>query len=272
MQLKPILKWVGGKRQLLPEIKKYIPKNYNTYIEPFIGGAAVLLDIQPQKAIINDINHELINMYTVIKEHPDDLIKKLKTYNNTSDEYYEIRNKDRNENYSELTNTEKASRIIYLNKTCFNGLYRVNSKGQYNTPYGKYKNPTICDEVNIKNLSKYFNDNKIEIKNSNFDNILKLAKKGDFVYLDPPYDPLSETSSFVSYAKDGFGKKEQELLKKQCDELTKNGVKFLQSNSSTTFIKELYKDYKIVEVNAKRSISGKVEGRESVKEVLIMNY
>lgn len=272
MELKPILKWVGGKRQLLTEIKKYIPDEYNTYIEPFFGGGAVLFDIKPKKAVINDINDEIINVYKTIKDNPKELIKKLKTYKNEEDVYYEIRNLDRTDKYNTLSNIEKASRIIYLNRTCFNGLYRVNSKGQNNVPYGKYKNPTICDEKNINNISSYFNKNNVEIKNLDFEKVLELAKEGDFVYLDPPYDPLTETASFVSYSKDGFDRKDQERLKKYCDLLTKNNVKFLLSNSSTDFIKELYKDYTIIEVNATRNISADTKGREKVKEVLIKNF
>lgn len=272
MELKPILKWVGGKRQLLSEIKKHIPSNYNTYIEPFFGGGAVLFEIQPKKAIINDINIELVNMYKTVKTNSEDLIKKLEKYTNDEEKYYEIRNLDRNENYKKLSNIDRASRMIYLNRTCFNGLYRVNSKGQNNVPYGKYKNPTICDKSNIKNISKYFNENDIEIKNLDFEKLLKLAQPGDFVYLDPPYDPLTDTSSFVSYSKDGFTKDDQTRLKECCDLLTKKGVKFLLSNSSTEFIKELYKDYTIIEVDANRNISASVKGREKVKEVLIKNF
>lgn len=272
MELKPILKWVGGKRQLLPEIKKYIPKEYNTYLEPFFGGGAVLFDIQPEKAIVNDINEELVNMYNVIKNNSNELIKKLGTYINDEENYYEVRNLDRNEDYVNLSNIDKAARIIYLNRTCFNGLYRVNSKGQNNVPYGKYKNPTICDKNNIENVSKYFNKNNIEIKNLDFEEILKLAQTNDFVYLDPPYDPLTDTSSFVSYAKDGFSKEDQTRLKKYCDILDKKGVKFLLSNSSTDFIKNLYKDYTIIEIDANRNISATVKGREKVKEVLIKNF
>lgn len=272
MELKPILKWVGGKRQLLPEIKKYIPKEYNTYIEPFFGGGAVLFELKPKKALINDINNEIINVYKTIKDNPDELIKKLKTYKNDEESYYEVRNLDRSKDYEKLSNIEKASRILFLNRTCFNGLYRVNSKGQNNVPYGKYKNPTICDEKNIKNVSSYFNKNDIVIKNLDFEKIFEFAKEGDFVYLDPPYDPLTETSSFVSYSKDGFTRKDQERLKKCCDTLTKNNVKFLLSNSSTNFIKELYKDYTIIEVDASRNISADTKGREKVKEVLIKNF
>lgn len=269
---KPILKWVGGKRQLLPEIKKYIPNNYNRYIEPFIGGGAVLFEITPNNAIINDINYEIINVYNVIKNNPEELIKKLKTFENTEEKYYEIRNIDRTPKYNSLSDIEKAARTIYLNRTCFNGLYRVNSKGQNNVPYGKYKSPTICDEENIKNCNSFFNIHHVEIKNMDFEKILDLALPNDFIYLDPPYAPLTATASFTSYSKDGFDVKDQERLKKKCDELTKKGIKFLQSNSSAPLIKDLYKDYTIIEVDAKRNIASKTSSREKVKEVLIKNF
>lgn len=272
MELKPILKWVGGKRQLLPEIRKYIPSKYNNYIEPFFGGGAVLFDQQPTSSIIGDINSEIMNVYNTIKETPDELIKLLKTYVNNEEDYYKIRNLDRSDDFKKLTNIERAARIIYLNRTCFNGLYRVNSKGQNNVPYGKYKNPTICDEENIKNCSKFFNDKDIIINNLDFAKTIEFAKPGDFVYLDPPYDPLTETASFVSYSKDGFSRKDQEKLKYMCDNLTKEKIKFLQSNSSTDFIKTLYKDYEIIEVDASRNIAAKTSSREKVKEILIKNY
>lgn len=271
MELKPILKWVGGKRQLIPEIKKYIPE-YDRYIEPFFGGGAVLFDLQPTNAIINDINPELINLYKVIKNNPQKLIELLKTYTNDEDTYYKIRNLDRNDSYKNTDNIEKAARFIYLNRTCFNGLYRVNSKGQNNVPYGKYKNPLICDENNIKNCASYLSNNNIEITNLDFNDVLKKAKENDFIYLDPPYDPLTETSSFTSYSKEGFTKLDQERLKKQLDKLNDKKIKFLLSNSSTEFIKELYKDYTIIEVNAKRNIASTTTGRKPVKEVLIKNY
>lgn len=272
MNIKPVLKWVGGKRQLLPEIKKYIPESFNTYIEPFIGGGAVLFEIQPKKAIINDINNELTNVYNVIKTNPTQLIEILKSYKNDEITYYTIRNLDRDNTYDKINDIDKAARTIYLNRTCFNGLYRVNSKGQNNVPYGKYKNPTICDKDNINNLSIFLNNNSIEIKNTDFINILNLANENDFIYLDPPYDPLTNTSSFVSYNKNGFDKEDQRRLKESCDNLTKRKVKFLLSNSSTEFIKELYKDYQIIEIDAKRNISATTKGRKNVKEVLIKNY
>lgn len=272
LEIKPFLKWVGGKRQLIPEIEKYIPENIETYYEPFIGAGAVLLHIQPKKAVISDMNSELINCYKVIKENLDELITELKKHKNDKDYFYEVRAWDKEKEYSKRSNIEKAARLIFLNKTCFNGLYRVNKKGYFNTPFGKYTNPNIVDNDNLANLNKFFNKCKINIYNQDFEETVKNAKEGDFVYFDPPYDPLSETSSFTSYDSSGFGKKEQERLKKVVDELTKKKVKVLLSNSATDYIKNLYKEYTIIEVQAKRSINSDATKRGTVSEVLIKNY
>ena len=270
--IKPILKWVGGKRQLIPEIEKRIPSSYNTYLEPFLGGGAVLFHIQPEKAIVSDINVELINMYNVIKNNNEELIESLKNHKNTSEYFYDIRSKDRTDDYDTLSDIEKASRIIYINKTCYNGLYRVNSKGQINTPYGSYKNPLICDEDTINDLSNFFNKNDITILNQSFEKTLDLAQSGDFVYLDPPYDPVSDTSSFVSYSANGFTRDNQKQLKLCCDELSKKNIKFLLSNSATDYIKDLYKDYNIDIIKAKRNINSDANKRGDINEVLISNY
>lgn len=272
--MKPILKWPGGKRQLLKEINEYLPHNFNTYYEPFFGGGAVFLHIMPDNAKINDINTDLINTYIQVKENPSKLIELLKEHKNNhcEDYYYKIRELDRNDNYINMDCIEKAARFIYLNKTCYNGLQRVNSKGQFNTPIGKYKKPLICDEVSINELSKYLNNKKVEIKNEDFELFLKNVEKDDFVYLDPPYDPVSKTSNFTNYNKDGFSKNEQIRLKKICDELHKKGAKFMLSNSDTNFINELYKDYKIIKVKAKRSINSNGDKRGIVYEVIVINY
>lgn len=271
-EIKPFLKWVGGKRQLIPEIEKHIPENIDTYYEPFIGAGAILLHLQPQKAVISDMNKELINCYNVIKNKKDELIKELSKHKNEKDYFYEIRKWDQADNYSQRSDVERAARIIYLNKTCFNGLYRVNKKGYFNTPFGKYSNPTIVDKDNLNNLSLFFNACNLNIYNQDFEKTIKDAKEGDFVYFDPPYDPLTETASFTSYDSSGFGKEEQKRLKKVVDELTKKKVKVLLSNSCTQFIKELYKDYTIIEVKAKRSINSDSTKRGEISEVLIKNY
>ncbi len=200
----------GGKRQLIPEIEKYIPPHYTTYYEPFVGGGAVLFHLQPKKAIVNDINEELINLYQVIKDNVDELIEDLKRHKNKPDYFYKIRELDRDmRKYKSLSSVERASRIHYLNKTCYNGLFRVNSQGQFNTPFGKYKNPNIVNEVTLRAVSKYFNSADITFKCCDFEEAVKWARKGSFIYFDPPYDPVSDTSSFTGYDKGGFDRKEQ---------------------------------------------------------------
>lgn len=268
-----ILKWVGGKQFLLFEIEKYIPKNIKTYYEPFFGGGAVLFNLQPKSAVINDINSELINMYQIVKDDVDSLIENLKIHQNTEEYFYKLRELDRNkEKYDNLTKVERASRLIYLNKTCYNGLFRVNQSGEFNSPFGYYKNPNIVNEVGLKAVSDLFNKINIEILNEDFAKAVSGASKGDFVYLDPPYDPISSSSSFTGYDKGGFDRSQQIRLKEVCDDLNKRGVKFLLSNSKTDFILDLYKDYKIEIVKAKRSINSKGDLRGEVDEVLVRNY
>ena len=273
--LSPVLKWVGGKRQLLNDIIPMIPKNCSTYVEPFIGGGAVLFELQPKKAIINDFNSELINVYTVIRDYSEELIKELQFHkdNNTSEHFYAVREYDRKpEFFSQMTPVQKAARVIYLNKTCYNGLYRVNSAGQFNSPYGKYKNPNIVNETVIRAMSKYFNENNIVIKNEDFKEALKGLRRGSFVYLDPPYMPISSSSSFTGYTENGFNEDKQRELKELCDKLDKKGIKFLQSNSDCEFIRELYSGYRIKTIKAKRAINSKGNSRGEINEVLIYNY
>lgn len=269
----PVVKWVGGKRQLLDKILPLIPK-HSTYVEPFVGGAAVLFELQPTKAVINDYNHELINVYNIIKSNPEELIQSLEKHKelNTKDYFYEIRSLDRDPLFDTLTDIEKAARIIYLNKTCFNGLYRVNLSGQFNTPYGKYKNPNIVNASTIRAVSKYFNKGTIKIISGDYKDSLKGLRKGAFVYFDPPYVPISTSSSFTGYTEGGFSLKNQEELKEQCDKLNARGINFLLSNSDCEFIRELYKDYNIITVKAKRNINRNGSDRGEINEVLVMNY
>lgn len=270
--LQPFLKWAGGKRQLLPEIRKYIPTKYNTYYEPFVGAGAVLFDLQPKKAVINDVNVELINTYEVIKDHVDELIEDLKKHENDSEYFYKIRDLDRQEEFKSLTPVQKSSRIIFLNKTCFNGLFRVNSQGQFNVPFGKYKNPQIVNEIVLKAVSHFLNKSKVTITNQDFQEVVANAKKGDFVYFDPPYDPVSDTSSFTGYSLDGFNKQDQERLRDTFVELDKRGCYVLLSNSATDYIKDLYKDFHIEIVSASRNINSNASKRGKIDEVLVMNY
>lgn len=270
----PILKWVGGKRQLIDVIRPLVP-NYSTYYEPFIGGGALLFELQPKKAIINDSNEELINVYNTIKNNPKELIEKLKEHKdyNCEDYFYKIRALDRNRyKYDNMSDIERAARIIYLNKTCYNGLFRVNSAGEFNSPWGRYKNPNIVNETTLLAMSKFFNKSNIVIRNGDYKEALKGIRKGSFVYLDPPYMPISSSSSFTGYTANGFGENEQIALKKKCDELDRKGIKFLLSNSSCDFIEELYKDYIIEKVAAKRTINAKPDKRGAIDEVLVRNY
>lgn len=268
----PFLKWVGGKRQLMPLIVEHLPENIRDYkyIEPFIGGGAVLFNLQPKNATINDFNEELINVYQVIKNNLDELIVDLKKHKNEAEYFYSIRSLDRNGEFKKLTAVQRASRVIFLNKTCFNGLYRVNNAGEFNSPFGRYKNPNIVNEPTLKAVNKFLNCNNIDIKSGDYSEILKQADKKCFVYLDPPYHPISESSNFTGYVQGGWNMYDQVDLKTACDELDKKGVKFLLSNSSAEFIKDLYKDYKITIVKANRAINSNGANRGEVDEVLKM--
>ena len=272
--LSPILKWVGGKRQLLNVIRPLIPKKITTYVEPFVGGGAVVFDLQPSKAIINDYNSDLINVYNVVKHNPQELLSLLEEHDKKNDEeyYYNIRSLDRSHEYNKMSEVEKAARIIYLNKTCYNGLFRVNQAGQFNSPYGRYKNPNIVNKPAIMAMSKYFQENDIKILKGSYENALKGLKEGSFVYFDPPYMPISSSASFTGYTENGFLKKEQEGLKLECDKLNMKGIKFLLSNSDHPYIRELYKNYNIVTIQARRSINSNGNRRGEINEVLIKNY
>ena len=269
----PVVKWVGGKRQLLSEISPLLPKRITSYCERFLGGGAVLFSIQPSKAIVNDLNSDLITVYEVIRDDVEELIDNLKKHENSSEYFYTIRDMDRNkETYAAMSKVERASRLIYLNKTCFNGLFRVNSSGEFNSPFGHYKNPNIVNEPVLRAVNKYFSSSNITFCNEDFAVTLGRISKGSFVYLDPPYDPVSDTPNFTGYNRGGFDRNEQIRLTQCCDELTQRGVKFMLSNSATTFIKELYKDYDISIVQAKRAINSDASKRGAIEEVLIRNY
>lgn len=271
VMISPILKWVGGKRQLLSEIMPLINKNCSTYVEPFVGGGAVFFELQPKKAIINDFNSELINVYQVVRDNVEELISALEKHNelNSEEYFYEVRGIDRTEQFQEMTDVEKAARIIYLNKTCFNGLYRVNAAGHFNSPYGKYKNPNIVNAATLRAMSKYLNKGNIDIRQGDYKAALKGLRKGAFVYLDPPYMPISTSSSFTGYTENGFSYNHQVELKKECDKLRKKGIAFLQSNSDCPEIRDLYKDYQIITVQARRNINSNAKKRGEINEVLI---
>ena len=277
-QYQPFVKWVGGKRGLLEQILSLFPKKFNDYYEPFVGGGAVFFELyakgilKNKKVILSDINGELVNTYNVIKNNPFELIAKLEKYKeqHSKEFYYQIRELDRKEDYNNLSNLEKATRFIYLNKTCFNGLYRVNKKGYFNTPIGNYKNPNIADRNVILSASEALQN--VTIKHQSFKEVLKEVKKDDLVYFDPPYYPLNNTSNFTSYDSNCFLENEQFELFEVFDRLSDCGIKALESNSDTKFIKDLYKDYNIKIVNANRFINSKSSGRGRITEVLIRSY
>ena len=267
---RPFLKWAGGKRQLISQFDEFLPKNYKKYIEPFVGGGAILFYLPPKQAIIIDDNVELINCYNMIKKNVDELIKSLKKHKNKKTYFYEIRSLDRDpEFYNKLSDVERASRTIFLNRCCYNGLYRVNSKGQFNVPFGKYKNPNFCDEKNLNAVHEALQD--VGIHKGSFERCLEFAEKGDFVYLDPPYHPISRTAYFTSYTRKNFGKESQEKLFKTFKKLDDRGCMVMLSNSHEKFILDLYKGYKIVTIRAKRAINSVASKRGEIKEALILN-
>ena len=274
-RLSPIFKWGGGKRQLLDSILPLIP-THTRYYEPFIGGAAVLLGLKPENAVINDFNAELINTYKVIRDNSEELIRLLQEHKekNDVDYFYEVRSWDRDSVvYDALTDVEKAARTIYLNRTCFNGLYRVNKRGFFNTPCGKYKNPEIVNTDKIRAIHHYLASNKIDIRCGDYKDALKYIREGAFVYFDPPYmPPENGDETFTKYTIDGFDETKQIELKEICDMLTEKGVKFILSNSYCSFIRELYKNYHIRVVQARRSISADGGKRILLDEVLVTNY
>jgi len=278
LNLKPFVKWAGGKRQLIPELLKYIPKEFNNYFEPFVGGGALFFELynlgilKNKKVYLFDINEELINTYKVIKDYPNELIEKLKEFKvkHNKEFYYQIRELDRSEDYKNLDSITKAARFIYLNKTCFNGLYRVNKKGYFNVPMGNYKNPQIVDEENILAVSNALKD--ATIKHCDYKEVLQYTKKNDFVYFDPPYYPLNDTSNFTSYTQNDFLEKEQIELFKTFKTLANKGCFVLESNSDTDFINNLYKEFTIEKVLANRAINSKGDKRGKITEVLIRNY
>ncbi|MDO4369172.1 MAG: DNA adenine methylase [bacterium] len=272
---KPFVKWAGGKRQIIEKLKKYTPDEFNTYYEPFIGGGALLFELSPKRAVINDLNEELMNVYKCLcsEEKFKKMCNILNHYEKEHNEefYYEIRNKDRNKvSYNRLSDYTKAARTVYLNKACFNGLYRVNSHNEFNVPFGKKEKVNTYEGGNLITISNYLTMNDIKIESVDFEESVKSASKGDFVYFDPPYD--SETETFNSYTETGFGKDEQRRLAKVFKELDKRGVYVMLSNHNTTLVNELYKDYNIHVIKAKRNINSNGKKRGKVEEVIITNY
>ncbi len=269
----PVLKWVGGKRQLIETFTPLLPSKITSYCEPFVGGGALLFHLQPNVAYVNDINTDLICTYTIIKEKVDELIDELKKYKNEPEFFYAVRDWDRDrKRYNSLSDVKKAARMLYLNKTCYNGLYRVNNAGEFNSPFGNYRNPNIVNEPALRAVSAYFNAAAVNFSSVDYAVVLTGVSKGTFVYLDPPYDPISETSSFTGYSKGGFSKDEQARLRECCDDLDRREIKFMLSNSATPFILKQYSKYNITLVQAKRVINSAGDKRGDVDEVVVRNY
>lgn len=271
--VQPILKWAGGKRQLLETIEPLLPKEIDFYCEPFLGGGALLFHLQPHAAIINDANKNLMLVYRAVRDNVEALVEELSGFENTAECFYAVRAWDRDEErYAAIPDEKKAARIIFLNKTCFNGLYRVNSSGKFNVSFGKYKAPKILEAQALRAVSAYLRENSVAICSEDYSNVLDLVPEGGFVYLDPPYDPISDTAGFTGYTTRGFSREEQLRLKECCDALSERGVKFMLSNSSTPYIKSLFSDYEVIVVKARRSINSVGSKRGAVDEVIVRNY
>jgi len=275
----PIVKWAGGKGRLLSQLDSIIPSKFNRYFEPFLGGGAMFFHLLSSRNMsftcyLSDINEELITAYNVVKYDVGHLIELLKKHQreyirNPSEYYYKLRDE-----IKPITDIGKTARFISLNKTCFNGLYRVNRNGLFNVPMGRYKNPLICDPNNLENVSKALKLSEASIAVSDYESALLKAKKDDFIYLDPPYHPTSSTANFTGYSTKGFGDADQIELSKSFAKLNVSGCKVLLSNSDTPLIRKLYSDSSnyIKEVNVSRMISCKASRRVGYKELLISNY
>lgn len=271
--VKPIVQWVGGKRQLLPIIKKFLPDNIEYYCEPFLGGGALFFDIQPTSGIVNDINKDLIEMYEVVKYDVDILIDLLRSYENTKEFYYFIRALDRDiDTYKCMSKIDRASRLIYLNKTCYRALFRVNKKGQFNSPYGYYKNVDIVNEETLRAVSKYLNNSDIQFYHEDYSLVFDKLPSNSFVYIDPPYDVPQTGTNSAWYVKDAFDRNEQIRLYENCKKLDSKGIKFMVSNYATDFIKDLYREYNITVVQSRPSIRSDITKGAMVDEVIIRNY
>ena len=265
-KIKPPIKWAGGKTQLLSQLRPLFPKGFNLYLEPFVGGGAVFFDLQPDRAVLIDSNFELINFYQVVKNNLEELLRDLGKHKNSKEYYYKIRSLDPDQ----MDNIKRESRFLYLNKTCFNGLWRVNKKGQFNVPFGRYKNPNYRDEENLRMVSTTLQN--AELIHGDFSIVLDHASSGDFVYLDPPYYPLSKTANFTSYTEVSFGDEDQVRLAEVFRKLDAKNCNVMLSNSDTEFIRNLYKGYDIKVVYAKRAINSKGNKRGPITELVIRNY
>jgi len=274
---KPFVKWAGGKRQLIPILSENLPKTMGTYFEPFLGGGALLFHIlterNNQRCGISDLNSDLVLTYTTIRDKPEELISSLKNHaknyqKNSKSYYYSIRES------APKNAIEKTSRLLFLNRTCFNGLYRVNSKGKFNVPLGKYTNPNIVNEDNLRSVSQVLQSSKISIYCRDFESVLEDAKRGDFVYFDPPYQPVSDTANFTSYTNKSFTFRDLKRLAELCFQLDSKGCKVMLSNSDSFEVENMFnqKEWKIKKIEANRSINSNSKKRTGHYELLVKNY
>ncbi len=275
LEIYPFVKWAGGKRQLLPLLIERMPRQYNDYFEPFIGGGALFFDVQPKHGIINDINLELVTTYKTIKNSLEQLITKLNEMEelhikSPKEYFYNVREWDKKDDWLNEDDVTKSARFIYLNKACFNGLYRVNSKGFFNVPFNNKTEIKSYDLKNLRNISKYLNESSTVILNEDFEKVCSDAKKGDFIYFDPPYDLLKD-DTFDSYTKTAFGKEGQIRLAELFKELDRRGCYIMLSNHDTPLIRELYTGFKIELFQVKRMINSDSSKREG-EEVIVRNY
>lgn len=262
----PFLKWAGGKGRLLGQYESLFPKRFTRYFEPFVGAGAVFFHLNPKKAHLSDTNPDLIACYQVIRDELPALVELLRMYRHDRDFYYHVRELDP----GALSTVQRAARMIFLNKTCFNGLWRVNRRGQFNVPFGDYKNPKILDEDNLHAVSAALQGVDIQLRP--FDGVIAQARRGDFIYMDPPYHPVSATSSFTSYGADDFKPDDQRRLADAFRALDAKGAKVMLSNSDTPFIRELYEGYRIEQVWCRRAINRDAAKRGAVSEVVVLNY
>jgi DNA adenine methylase len=278
MKPSPFVKWAGGKGQLLSQLDEHFPTIFARYVEPFVGGGAVFFHLYRQgrldgkEVVLIDGLEELINVYRVIQARVEALIAALRDHEPhklDKDYYYQVRNWDRSDDYAQRSDVERAARFIFLNRTCYNGLYRVNRRGQFNVPFGRYRNPTICDEPPLRTVSWALQG--VTLLSGDFTRCLEHVRRGDFVYLDPPYHPLTETANFTSYTPDDFGAEDQERLAELFRELDRRGCQVMLSNSATGLVRDLYAGYEQVEVQAIRAISSKGDRRGAIPELLVMN-
>ncbi len=268
---KPLLKWVGGKTKLLNTLYLYTPKEFSTYIEPFIGGGALLFGLCPSNGIITDANRELINFYKQVRDNPLEVLTLTEEYKVSEKAYYKIRKDDRSMNWrNKKSCLQRAARFLYLNKTSFNGMWRVNSTGTMNVPYGKYDKIALPKRDHILKISKILRT--VLILNVDFYKTLEYVDENTFVYLDPPYIPYSETANFTNYASKGFEEYDHVRLVKYCDEITARGAKFLLSNSDTPLTRSLFREYSFDSLNVYHSVGASVKSRATKSEVLVRNY